>query len=64
MALTDRTIRILVLLALCLGVSACTENLSTNRPYILTTATTGGTYYKDSNCPVSQCHASELDSTR
>lgn len=26
-------------------VSACTENLSTKRPYILTTATTGGTYY-------------------
>lgn len=25
--------------------SACTENLSTDRPYILTTATTGGTYY-------------------
>ena len=25
--------------------SACTENLSTQRPYILTTATTGGTYY-------------------
>ena len=32
-------------LALCLAVAACTENLSTNRPYILTTATTGGTYY-------------------
>lgn len=25
--------------------AACTENLSGNRPYILTTATTGGTYY-------------------
>jgi len=25
--------------------AACTENLSTDRPYILTTATTGGTYY-------------------
>ncbi len=24
---------------------ACTENLATSRPYILTTATTGGTYY-------------------
>ena len=24
---------------------ACSENLSTNRPYILTTATSGGTYY-------------------
>ena len=24
---------------------SCTENLSTNRPYILTTATSGGTYY-------------------
>ena len=45
MALTGRTIRLLVMLALCLGTSACTENLSTNRPYILTTATTGGTYY-------------------
>lgn len=37
------------LLATCSAVlllcSACTENLSTKRPYILTTATTGGTYY-------------------
>jgi len=32
-------------LAILLLCSACTENLSTNRPYILTTATTGGTYY-------------------
>lgn len=32
------------ILALCL-LAACTENLSANRPYILTTATTGGTYY-------------------
>lgn len=32
------------ILALCL-LSACTENLMINRPYILTTATTGGTYY-------------------
>jgi TRAP transporter TAXI family solute receptor len=33
---------------LCLALTAlggCTENLSANRPYILTTATTGGTYY-------------------
>jgi len=29
---------------LCL-LTACTENLSADRPYILTTATTGGTYY-------------------
>jgi len=28
-----------------LALVACTENLSTNRPYILTTATSGGTYY-------------------
>jgi TRAP transporter TAXI family solute receptor len=28
-----------------LSLGACTENLSTSRPYILTTATTGGTYY-------------------
>lgn len=32
------------ILTLCL-LTACTENLSSNRPYILTTATTGGTYY-------------------
>jgi len=32
------------ILALCL-LAACTENLSASRPYILTTATTGGTYY-------------------
>lgn len=33
------------LLVCCLAVVSCTENLTTNRPYILTTATTGGTYY-------------------
>jgi TRAP transporter TAXI family solute receptor len=33
------------LLAVVLFAGACTENLSTDRPYILTTATTGGTYY-------------------
>ena len=39
------TIRITIsILILCL-LTACTENLSANRPYILTTATTGGTYY-------------------
>lgn len=39
--------RIRVLAALCLVVvlASCTENLSGNRPYILSTATTGGTYY-------------------
>jgi len=35
---------IALLLALCL-LSACTDNLTARRPYILTTATTGGTYY-------------------
>jgi len=34
-----------VLLLTLLFLGACTENLATNRPYILTTATTGGTYY-------------------
>jgi len=38
-------VRLIVLLAAALVTSACTENLSTSRPYILTTATTGGTYY-------------------
>jgi len=33
------------LLAFMLFTSACTENLSSSHPYILTTATTGGTYY-------------------
>lgn len=28
-----------------LALTACSENLSSNRPYILATATTGGTYY-------------------
>jgi TRAP transporter TAXI family solute receptor len=28
-----------------IALSACSENLSSSRPYILTTATTGGTYY-------------------
>lgn len=32
-------------LCLALSVSACTDELSRSRPYILTTATTGGTYY-------------------
>jgi TRAP transporter TAXI family solute receptor len=32
------------MLILCL-LAACTENLTASRPYILTTATTGGTYY-------------------
>jgi len=45
MALIDKSIRIALITALCLGSVSCTENLSTNRPYILTTATTGGTYY-------------------
>lgn len=33
------------MLGIILAAGACTENLSTSRPYILTTATTGGTYY-------------------
>lgn len=33
------------LIILVLMLTACTDNLSTSRPYILTTATTGGTYY-------------------
>jgi len=37
--------RFLPVLLLLVILSACTENLSTDRPYILTTATTGGTYY-------------------
>lgn len=35
----------LILAIVCLSLIACTDNLATNRPYILTTATTGGTYY-------------------
>lgn len=30
---------------ICAAHAGCTDNLSANRPYILTTATTGGTYY-------------------
>lgn len=37
--------RVVAGLLLCAVLASCTENLSTNRPYILTTATTGGTYY-------------------
>jgi hypothetical protein len=37
--------RALALLLLACLVTACTENVSAKRPYILTTATTGGTYY-------------------
>ena len=38
-------IRITLILASASLAGGCTENLSANRPYILTTATTGGTYY-------------------
>ena len=38
-------LRLTILLMLLALTGACTENLSTSRPYILTTATTGGTYY-------------------
>ena len=38
-------IRIAILLLSALVTAGCTENLTTQRPYILTTATTGGTYY-------------------
>lgn len=37
--------RNLTVILLLLALSACTENLAGSRPYILTTATTGGTYY-------------------
>lgn len=40
-----KKIRNFTLIICCLSIFACTENLSTNRPYILATATTGGTYY-------------------
>ena len=40
-----RSLSLCMLVVAVLGVAACTENLSTSRPYILTTATTGGTYY-------------------
>jgi len=36
--------RLVFLVLIALG-GGCSENLSTNRPYILSTATTGGTYY-------------------
>ena len=38
-------IRIAILLITTSLMAGCTENLSTQRPNILTTATTGGTYY-------------------
>ncbi|MDH4072370.1 MAG: TAXI family TRAP transporter solute-binding subunit, partial [Gammaproteobacteria bacterium] len=37
--------RITISTLLALSFAACTDNLSSQRPYILTTATTGGTYY-------------------
>jgi len=40
-----KALRTFVSIAILLSLFGCTENLSTNRPYILTTATTGGTYY-------------------
>jgi len=36
---------VIIAVALAVTPGACSENLSANRPYILTTATTGGTYY-------------------
>lgn len=51
------------LLAVAIFIAACTENLSTSRPYILTTATTGGTYYPVgvalATITKSQLHATE-----
>jgi len=48
-AITSRACRLAiavsVVISIVVFIGACTENLSTNRPYILTTATTGGTYY-------------------
>jgi TRAP transporter TAXI family solute receptor len=38
-------IRKLICIGILLATGGCTENLATSRPYILTTATTGGTYY-------------------
>ena len=40
-----RIVRLVALIILSLSTVASTDNLSTQRPYILTTATTGGTYY-------------------
>ena len=42
MSVAIRTV--ISLLAFCL-LTSCTENLTQQRPYILTTATSGGTYY-------------------
>ncbi|MBT8079385.1 MAG: TAXI family TRAP transporter solute-binding subunit [Gammaproteobacteria bacterium] len=41
----QETLRITLIVAIAFLVGSCTENLSASRPYILTTATTGGTYY-------------------
>ncbi len=41
----QRPLRSLACFVVFVILAACTENLSTDRPYILTTATTGGTYY-------------------
>ncbi len=38
-------VRYIVILAASLLMAACTENMHSQRPYILTTATTGGVYY-------------------
>lgn len=42
---TKKYLIALGVIALTLSLMACSEGLETNRPYILTTATTGGTYY-------------------
>lgn len=45
MALMRTHRRLLAVIFAAAIITGCTENLSANRPYILSTATTGGTYY-------------------
>lgn len=51
-------------LCLALSVSACTDELSRSRPYILTTATTGGTYYPVGVALATIAHAQLNESKR
>ncbi|MEX2333046.1 MAG: TAXI family TRAP transporter solute-binding subunit, partial [Pseudohongiella sp.] len=37
--------RLIILLITALSLAACSDELASNRPFILTTATTGGAYY-------------------
>ena len=51
-------------LIISLGLTACSDQLNRSRPYILTTATTGGTYYPVGVALATIAHAQLSESKR